>query len=66
MNLSMPIDAVTMLLMTQAIALVAALVLAAEWRLAKVRSLAWWSAGFATIVVGSGMSVLRTVDSFLL
>lgn len=55
-----------MLFMTQGIAAVAALFLATESRAAGVRSLACWSAGFGTIALGSGISILRGAHGFLL
>ncbi len=61
----MPIDALTMLFMTLGIAAVAAVFLAVEWRALRNPALLFWSAGFATIVLGCSISPLRAT-SFLL
>ena len=61
----MPIDAVTMLIMTLGVAAVAAGFLAVEWRVLRNPALPFWSAGFAVIVAGCSLSTLRPV-SFLL
>ncbi|QRY77165.1 GGDEF domain-containing protein [Pseudomonas sp. PDNC002] len=55
----MALDPPTMLTITVALAAAAALYLAVEWRSVRERSLLYWSAGFATITVGSTLALLR-------
>ncbi|RUR42359.1 GGDEF domain-containing protein [Vreelandella populi] len=59
----MAFDPATMLTLTIAIAAAAAVYLLLEWRSARDGSLLCWSAGFATITVGSSLSLLR-VDGY--
>ena len=56
---SMALDPPTMLTLTIALAAAAALYLAIEWGSVRERSLLFWSAGFATITVGSTLALLR-------
>lgn len=56
----MPLDPPTMLTITIALAAAAALYLAVEWRSIREPSLLFWSAGFATITVGSTLALLRS------
>ena len=55
----MALDPPTMLTITIALAAAAALYLAIEWRSVRESSLLFWSAGFATISVGSTLALLR-------
>lgn len=55
----MAFDAPTMLTLTVALALAAALYLAVEWRNVRESPLLFWSAGFATIAIGSTLALLR-------
>jgi diguanylate cyclase len=55
----MAFDASTMLTLTIALAAAAALYLVVEWRSVRESSLLCWSAGFATISVGSTLALLR-------
>ena len=55
----MALDPPTMLTLTVALAAAAALYLAIEWRSIREPSLLFWSAGFATITVGSTLALLR-------
>lgn len=55
----MALDPLTMLTISTALAAAAALYLAVEWRSIRESSLLFWSAGFATITVGSSMALLR-------
>lgn len=55
----MPLDPPTMLTLSIALAAAAALYLAVEWRSVREPSLLFWSAGFATITVGSTLALLR-------
>lgn len=55
----MAIDPLTMLTITIALALAAALYLAIEWQTVREPSLLLWSAGFALISVGSTLALLR-------
>lgn len=55
----MAFDASTLLTLTIALAAAAALYLALEWRSVREPSLLCWSAGFATICVGSSLALLR-------
>ncbi|MGF6207978.1 GGDEF domain-containing protein [Pseudomonas frederiksbergensis] len=61
----MPLDPLTMLTLSVALAAAAALYLAIEWRSIREPSLLFWSAGFATISVGSTLALLRS-SGFLL
>jgi diguanylate cyclase (GGDEF)-like protein len=56
----MALDPPTMLTLSIALAAAAALYLAVEWRSIRETSLAFWSAGFATISVGSTLALLRS------
>ncbi|MCS4246320.1 GGDEF domain-containing protein [Pseudomonas sp. BIGb0164] len=55
----MTLDPPTILALTVALAAAAALYLAVEWRSVREPSLLYWSAGFATITVGSTLALLR-------
>lgn len=55
----MALDPSTMLTLSIALAAAAALYLAVEWRSIRESSLLFWSAGFATISVGSTLALLR-------
>ncbi|MDH1262421.1 GGDEF domain-containing protein [Pseudomonas sp. GD03944] len=55
----MALDPPTILILTIALAASAALYMAVEWRTVREPSLLCWSAGFATIAVGSTLSLLR-------
>ncbi|WP_248916445.1 GGDEF domain-containing protein [Pseudomonas moorei] len=55
----MALDPPTMLTLSIALAAAAALYLAVEWRSIRESSLLFWSAGFATITVGSTLALLR-------
>ncbi|MBM6444958.1 GGDEF domain-containing protein [Pseudomonas mohnii] len=55
----MALDPPTMLALSIALAAAAALYLAVEWRSIRESSLLFWSAGFATISVGSTLALLR-------
>ncbi|MFJ5254481.1 GGDEF domain-containing protein [Pseudomonas sp. NPDC088414] len=61
----MPLDPPTMLTISIALAAAAALYLAVEWRSIREPSLLFWSAGFATITIGSTLALLRS-NGFLL
>lgn len=61
----MPLDPLTMLTLSVALAAAAALYLAIEWRSVRQPSLLFWSAGFATIALGSTLALLRS-SGFLL
>ena len=61
----MALDPPTLLMLSIALAGAAALYLAIEWRIIGESSLLLWSAGFATISVGSTLALLR-VNGFLL
>ncbi|MBV4457956.1 GGDEF domain-containing protein [Pseudomonas sp. COR58] len=56
----MALDPLTMLTISTALAAAAALYLAVEWRSIREASLLCWSAGFATITVGSTLALLRS------
>lgn len=56
----MALDPITMLTLSIALAAAAALYLAMEWRHVREPSLLFWSAGFATIMFGSMLALLRT------
>ncbi|TFF14165.1 GGDEF domain-containing protein [Pseudomonas sp. BCA14] len=60
----MTLDPPTILALTVALAAAAALYLAVEWRSVREPSLLFWSAGFATISLGSTLALLR-VSGFL-
>ncbi|WP_442045455.1 diguanylate cyclase domain-containing protein [Novosphingobium sp. YAF33] len=61
----MTIDPRTMLFMTNAVAFVASAFLLFEWHLLRERSLAYWSAGFAAIVLGCAITPLREAGFFI-
>jgi len=61
----MTLDPPTILALTVALAAAAALYLAIEWRSVREPSLLFWSAGFATITVGSPLALLR-INGYLL
>lgn len=61
----MTFDPPTILALTVALAAAAALYLAVEWRSVREPSLLYWSAGFATITVGSTLALLR-LNGFLM
>ena len=61
----MALDPPTMLTLSVALAAAAALYLAIEWRSIREPSLLFWSAGFATITVGSTLALLRMSGLFL-
>ncbi len=56
----MTLDPPTILALSVALAAAAALYLAIEWRSVREPSLLFWSAGFATITVGSTLALLRS------
>lgn len=56
----MALDPSTILVLSIALAAAAALYLAVEWRNVREPSLLFWSAGFATISVGSTLALLRS------
>ncbi|MDE1166448.1 MAG: GGDEF domain-containing protein [Pseudomonas sp.] len=56
----MALDPLTLLTLSIALAAAAALYLAVEWRSIREPSLLFWSAGFATITVGSTLALLRS------
>ncbi len=62
----MALDPPTMLTITIALAAAAALYLAIEWRSVREPSLLFWSAGFATITVGSTLALLRSSGLLLI
>ncbi|WP_313365012.1 GGDEF domain-containing protein [Pseudomonas sp.] len=62
----MALDPPTMLTITIALAAAAALYLAIEWRSVRESSLLFWSAGFATITVGSTLALLRGIGLLLI
>ncbi|MNX17821.1 putative diguanylate cyclase YcdT [compost metagenome] len=61
----MALDPPTMLTLSIALAAAAALYLAIEWRSIREPSLLFWSAGFATITVGSTLALLRGIGLLL-
>jgi diguanylate cyclase (GGDEF)-like protein len=61
----MALDPPTLLVLSIALAAAAALYLAVEWRSVRESSLLFWSAGFATISIGSTLALLRA-NGFLL
>ncbi|MFK3795133.1 MULTISPECIES: GGDEF domain-containing protein [unclassified Pseudomonas] len=62
----MALDPITLLTLSIALAAAAALYLAAEWRHVREASLVFWSAGFATITVGSTLALLRSSGVLLI
>ncbi|QXI31959.1 GGDEF domain-containing protein [Pseudomonas promysalinigenes] len=62
----MALDPPTMLTITVALAAAAAFYLAIEWRSVRETSLLFWSAGFATITVGSTLALLRGIGLLLI
>ncbi|WP_017905150.1 GGDEF domain-containing protein [Pseudomonas asplenii] len=62
----MSLDPLTLLVLTIALAAAAALYLAVEWRSVREPSLLFWSAGFATISIGSSLALLRGSGFLLL
>ncbi|MNO38819.1 putative diguanylate cyclase YcdT [compost metagenome] len=62
----MALDPPTMLTITIALAASAALYLAIEWRSVREPSLLFWSAGFATITIGSTLALLRGIGLVLI
>jgi diguanylate cyclase (GGDEF)-like protein len=62
----MALDPITMLTLSIALAAAAALYLAAEWRHVREASLLFWSAGFATISLGSTLALLRSSGILLI
>ncbi|WP_296247544.1 GGDEF domain-containing protein [Pseudomonas sp. UBA4194] len=62
----MALDPLTMLTITIALAAAAALYLAIEWRTVREASLLFWSAGFATISIGSTLALLRASGLLLI
>ena len=61
----MTLDPPTILALTVALAAAAALYLAIEWRSVREPSLLFWSAGFATITIGSTLALLR-INGFMM
>lgn len=61
----MALDPPTMLIISIALAAAAALYLAIEWRSVRESSLLFWSAGFATITLGSTLALLRGIGLLL-
>lgn len=62
----MALDPPTMLTISIALAAAAALYLAIEWRSVREPPLLFWSAGFATIAVGSTLALLRGIGLLLI
>lgn len=62
----MALDPPTMLTISIALAAAAALYLAIEWRSVREPSLLFWSAGFATITLGSTLALLRGIGLLLI
>ena len=62
----MALDPLTLLTLSIALAAAAALYLAVEWGSVRERSLLFWSAGFATITVGSMLALLRSKGLLLI
>lgn len=62
----MTLDPPTILTLTIALAAAAALYLAVEWRSVREPSLLFWSAGFATISLGSTLALLRGAGLLLI
>jgi diguanylate cyclase (GGDEF)-like protein len=62
----MALDPTTMLTLSIALAAAAALYLAIEWRHVREASLLFWSAGFATITIGSTLALLRSSGILLI
>jgi len=63
---AMALDPPTLLILSIALAAAAALYLAVEWRSIRESSLLFWSAGFATISVGSTLALLRICGLLLI
>ncbi|AIZ32619.1 GGDEF domain-containing protein [Pseudomonas parafulva] len=61
----MTLDPPTLLALSVALAAAAALYLAIEWRSVRESSLLYWSAGFATIMIGCVLALLR-MNGYLL
>lgn len=55
----MALDPITLLTLTIALATASACYLVAEWHSVRERSLLFWSAGFATVSIGTTLSLLR-------
>lgn len=62
----MALDPLTLLTLTIALAAAATLYLAIEWRSVRESSLLLWSAGFATIAIGSSLALLRSIGLLLI
>ena len=62
----MALDPITMLTLSVALALAAALYQAVEWRTVREPSLLFWSAGFALISIGSTLALLRVSGLLLI
>ena len=62
----MALDPLTLLTLTVALAAAAAFYLAIEWRSVRESSLLLWSAGFATIAIGSSLALLRSIGLLLI
>ena len=62
----MALDPLTMLTLSVALALAAALYQAVEWRAVREPSLLFWSAGFALISIGSTLALLRVSGLLLI
>ncbi len=62
----MALDPPTMLTISIALAAAAALYLVIEWRSVREPSLLFWSAGFATITMGSTLALLRGIGLLLI
>ena len=62
----MALDPLTMLTLSVALALAAALYQAVEWRTVREPSLLFWSAGFALISIGSTLALLRVSGLLLI
>jgi diguanylate cyclase (GGDEF)-like protein len=62
----MALDPTTMLTLSIALAAAASLYLAIEWRHVRGASLLFWSAGFATIAIGSTLALLRSSGILLI
>ncbi|WP_447553359.1 GGDEF domain-containing protein [Vreelandella sp. EE22] len=62
----MAFDPPTLLTITVALALAAALYLILEWRSAREKALLYWSAGFTLIVIGSSLSLLRSYGFYFI
>jgi diguanylate cyclase (GGDEF)-like protein len=62
----MALDPLTLLVLSIALAAAAALYLTVEWRSVREPSLLFWSAGFATITLGSTLALLRSSGLLLI